>query len=74
MINDFKFDRKKAMKTKKQPSKESQTADSKPDILAKIMYEGIVRCIKAKNARNGEKKAIFELDLKRKRRVNAFNK
>jgi hypothetical protein len=59
---------------KAQFGKEQQTADSKPEQLAKIMFAGIVRCIKAKNARNGEKKAIFELDLKRKRRVNAFNK
>jgi hypothetical protein len=50
--------------------KESQNIESKPEKLAKIMYEGIVRYIKAKNAQNGEKNAKFELDFDRELRVN----
>ena len=44
--------------------------ESKPAQLAKIIYAGIVRMMKAKNARNGEKNAKLELDSDRKRRVN----
>jgi hypothetical protein len=54
--------------------KKQDIADSKPEKLAKIMYEGIVRYIKARNARIGEKNAKFELDSDRKWRVNRHTK
>jgi hypothetical protein len=50
--------------------KETDKIDSKPAQLAKIMYEGIVRMIKTKNTRIGEKKLVFDLDFDRKRRKN----
>jgi hypothetical protein len=48
--------------------------ESKPAQLAKIMYAGIVRMVKAKEARIGEKNPKFELDSDRKRRVNVHSK
>jgi hypothetical protein len=56
------------------PPKKQAVADSKPERLAKILYGAIVRYINAKNARNGEKNAKFELDSDRKRRVNVHTK
>jgi hypothetical protein len=53
----------------KEKSKET-LPESKPAQLAKIMYAGIVRMIKAKEARIGEKNTKLELDSDRKRRVN----
>ena len=44
--------------------------ESKPAQLAKIMYTGIVRMVKAKEARIGEKNTKLELDSDRKWRVN----
>jgi hypothetical protein len=46
------------------------SVESKPTQLAKIIYTGIVRMIKAKNAQNGEKNTKLELDSNRKWRVN----
>ena len=44
--------------------------ESKPAQLAKIMYTGIVRMMKAREARIGEKNTKLELDSDRKWRVN----
>jgi hypothetical protein len=57
----------------KEKSKET-LPESKPAQLAKIIYAGIVRMMKAKEARNGEKDTKFELDSDRKRRVNRHTK
>jgi hypothetical protein len=54
--------------------KEFPASDTKPEKLAKIMYEGIVRYIKARNARNKEKKPRFELDSDHKQRVNVVTR
>jgi hypothetical protein len=62
------------MKTHKKDEKDPNSPDSKPEKLAKIMYEGIVRYVKAKNARVGEKNAKFMLDSDRKWRVNVPTK
>ncbi|GHT95919.1 hypothetical protein FACS1894122_13840 [Alphaproteobacteria bacterium] len=59
-------------KTPKTQSKKTMDASSKPAQLAKLVYDGIVRYIKAENARNGEKKKVFSLDSDRKRRVNVY--
>ncbi|MDR2781074.1 MAG: hypothetical protein LBB21_01265, partial [Holosporaceae bacterium] len=59
-------------KTIKKRSKESTTANPKLDQLARIMYEGIVRCIKAKKAQDKEKKVIFALDSARKLRKDVL--
>ena len=54
--------------------KKQEVTESKPAQLAKIMYEGIVRMIKAKKAAASEKKVPFALDFERKRRVNVHSK
>ena len=46
------------------------SVESKPAQLAKIMYAGIVRMVKAKEARIGEKNTKLQLDFDRKWRVN----
>jgi hypothetical protein len=56
------------------PKKKQDVTESKPAQLAKIVYDGIIRMIKAKKARDAEKKPIFELDSERKRRVNVHSK
>jgi hypothetical protein len=61
---------KMTTETHKKNEKGPNSPESKPEKLAKIMYEGIVRYIKARNARNGEKNAKLELDSDRKWRVN----
>jgi hypothetical protein len=60
-------------KTQEMDGKAPTSPDSKPEKLAKIMYAGIVRYIKAKNARNREKNAKFALDFSRERRVNMIS-
>jgi hypothetical protein len=50
--------------------KELQNTESKPEQLAKIMYEGIVRYTKARHALTREKNSGFELDSFGDRRVN----
>jgi hypothetical protein len=50
--------------------KDSERTESKPDLLAKIIYAGLVRMINAKNAAIKAQKPVFELDFERKRRVN----
>ncbi|MDR2067764.1 MAG: hypothetical protein LBP41_02125 [Holosporaceae bacterium] len=66
--------------TRKSNTKRSENAlnfeekASKPEKLAKIIYEGIVRYVKAKNARIGEKNTKFVLDSDRKWRVNVHTK
>jgi hypothetical protein len=54
--------------------KEPQNTESKPEKLAKIMYEGIVRYTKAKKALTREKNSGFELDSFGERRVNVHTK
>jgi hypothetical protein len=54
----------------KRPEKDLQNIDSKPEKLAKIMYEGIVRYIKAKSAQTREKNSGFAVDFSGDRRVN----
>jgi hypothetical protein len=48
----------------------SSASDTKPQKLAKIMYEGIVRYVKAKNAQTREKSSGFAVDFSGDRRVN----
>ncbi|MDR3187219.1 MAG: hypothetical protein LBT63_02205 [Holosporaceae bacterium] len=50
------------------------SSESKPEKLAKIMYEGIVRYTKAKNALKREKNSDFELDFSRIESVNVLTK
>ncbi|MDR1375658.1 MAG: hypothetical protein LBJ45_02505 [Holosporaceae bacterium] len=53
---------------------ESSSYESKPEKLAKIMYEGIVRYTKARNALTREKNSGFELDSSGERRVNVVGR
>jgi hypothetical protein len=50
--------------------KDLNSPDSKPEKLAKIMYEGIVRYTRAKNAQVREKNSCFAVDFSGDRRVN----
>lgn len=59
--------------TPKPKPKNAQIIDSKPAVLAKIIYAAIVRYIKAENARNRDKKANFALDSDRIRRYISDN-
>jgi hypothetical protein len=52
----------------------SFASDSKPQKLAKIMYEGIVRYMKAKDAQVREKNSCFAVDFSGDRRVNMRTK
>jgi hypothetical protein len=52
--------------------KETPRHESKPEKLAKILYRGIERYIRAENARNREKNCGWEVDFSRKRRVNVI--
>jgi hypothetical protein len=54
--------------------KESRNIDSKPEKLAKIMYEGIVRYTKTKNALKREKSSDFNIDFDRVESVNVLTK
>jgi flagellin-specific chaperone FliS len=54
--------------------KESQNTESKPEKLAKIMYEGVVRYIRAKNALKREKSSGFTVDFDRVESVNVLTK
>lgn len=59
------------MKPKRITSSEKiQEADSKPTILAKLIYRGIMRYIKANEAQNREKNYNKTLDFTGERRVN----
>jgi hypothetical protein len=60
--------------TTKRPKESLTNPESKPEKLAKIMYEGIVRYIKAKNAIKREKNSGFELDFDRVESVNVLTK
>jgi hypothetical protein len=53
---------------------ESSASDTKPEKLAKIMYEGIVRYAKARNAQVREKNSGFAVDFSGDRRVNVHTK
>ncbi len=57
-------------KTSKPRSKDTQSIDSKPILLAKLIYPAILRMIKAKKHQDREQNAKFMLDSDRKRRVN----
>jgi hypothetical protein len=50
--------------------KDLQNIDSKPEKLANIMYEGIVRYTRAKDAHVREKNSGFAVDFSGDRRVN----
>jgi hypothetical protein len=54
--------------------KEPQNTESKPEKLAKIMYEGIVRYTKAKNTLKREKSSSFKLDFDCIESVNVLTK
>ncbi|MDR2067651.1 MAG: hypothetical protein LBP41_01525 [Holosporaceae bacterium] len=54
--------------------KDANRPDSKPEKLAKIMYEGIVRYTKAKSAQTREKNSGFAVDFSGDRRVNVHTK
>jgi hypothetical protein len=62
------------IKTYENDEKDPNRPESKPEKLAKIMYEGIVRYIKAKNALKREKNGSFELDFDRVESVNVLTK
>jgi hypothetical protein len=62
------------IKTYENDEKDPNRPESKTEKLAKIMYEGIVRYIKAKNALTREKSSGFELDSSRDRSVNVLTK
>jgi flagellin-specific chaperone FliS len=57
-----------------QSEKKLQNIESKPEKLAKIMYEGIVRYIRAKNALKREKSSDFNVDFDRVESVNVLTK
>jgi hypothetical protein len=52
----------------------SSAFDTKPQKLAKIMYEGIVRYTKAKNTQIREKSSGFAVDFSGDRRVDVRTK
>ncbi|GHU00051.1 hypothetical protein FACS1894126_6370 [Alphaproteobacteria bacterium] len=56
--------------TQKEQSKKAAEADSKPARLAKLIFRGIQRHIKVKNAQDREKNYDRMLDFSRERRVN----
>jgi hypothetical protein len=62
------------IKTYKKDEKDPNAPESKPEKLAKIMYEGIVRYTKARHALTREKNSGFELDSFGERRVNVHTK
>jgi flagellin-specific chaperone FliS len=62
------------IKTYEKDEKDPNTPESKPEKLAKIMYEGIVRYVKAKNALKREKSSDFNVDFDRVESVNVLTK
>ncbi|GHU13136.1 hypothetical protein FACS189449_08090 [Alphaproteobacteria bacterium] len=56
--------------TQKEQSKKAAEIDSKPAQLAKLIFRGIQRHIKAKNSQDREKNYGKTLDFSRERRVN----
>jgi hypothetical protein len=58
------------IKTYEKDEKDPNRPESKPERLAKIMYEGIVRYTKAKNALKRGGSRGFELDFDRLESVN----
>ncbi|GHU21057.1 hypothetical protein FACS189472_13420 [Alphaproteobacteria bacterium] len=56
--------------TQKEQFKKAAESDSKPAQLAKLIFRGIQRHIKAKNAQDREKNYDRMLDFSRERRVN----
>jgi hypothetical protein len=65
---------KMTIKTHKKDEKDVNRSESKPEKLAKIMYEGIVRYTKAKNTQIREKSSGFAVDISGDRRVNVHTK
>jgi hypothetical protein len=61
-------------KTHKKDEKAPNRPDSKPEKLANIMYEGIVRYTKAKCAQTREKNRGFAVDFSGDRRVTVRTK
>jgi hypothetical protein len=62
------------METYKKDEKDQSRTESKPEKLAKIMYEGIVRYTKARKSLTREKNSGFELDSFGERRVNVVGR
>jgi hypothetical protein len=62
------------MKTREMDENDPNRPDSKPQKLAKIMYEGIVRYTRAKNAQVREKNSGFAVDFSGDRRVTVRTK
>jgi hypothetical protein len=62
------------IKTYEKDGKDQNRTESKPEKLAKIMYEGIVRYMKARRVLTREKNSGFELDSSGERRVNVHTK
>jgi hypothetical protein len=58
------------METYEKDEKDQNRTESKPEKLAKIMYEGIVRYTKARNVLTREKNSGFAVDFSGDRRVN----
>jgi hypothetical protein len=61
---------KMTIKAHKKDEKDANRPDSKPEKLAKLLYRGIVRYIKAKNARDRGENYGKRLDFSGERRVN----
>jgi hypothetical protein len=61
---------KMTIKTREKDEKDITKPESKPEKLAKLIFAGIKRYIKAQNAQNGEKNYGRMLDFSRERRVN----
>jgi hypothetical protein len=57
------------IKTHKKDENDPNRPDSKPEKLAKIMYEGIVRYTRAKGTQTREKSSGFAVDFSGDRRV-----
>jgi hypothetical protein len=62
------------MKTHKKDEKCMNRPGPKPEKLAKIMYERIVRYTKARNALTRKKNSGFAVDFSCDRRVNVHTK
>jgi hypothetical protein len=61
-------------KTHKKDENDANSSESKPEKLAKIMYEGIVRYTKAKCTQTREKNSGFAVDFSGDRRVTVHTK
>jgi hypothetical protein len=62
------------IKINKKDEKDQTKDESKPEKLAKIMYEGIVRYVNARKSLIREKNSGFAVDFSGDRRVNVHTK